>query len=133
MNGYSTDQRKVLVSFFKQNIHETFSAKQLETVLGSDVISKSAIYRNIASMEKEGLLFRVASENTSEKLYRYVDHESCCGVIHLICEKCNTTHHLSKHVSEMISGLAVENFNFTVNKQKAVIYGLCDNCSQIQI
>ncbi len=131
INRYSTEQRKVLISFFKSNYHNSYSVKQLEKLLDNEGISKSAIYRNVAMMESEGLLCRVANDSSTEQFYRYVDPEHCNGVIHLICEKCSTTHHLNKHISEMISGMALESFGFFVDKQKASIYGICENCSQI--
>ncbi len=132
VNHYTTDQRKILFSFFKENIHESFSVKQLELILGNEGISRSAIYRNIALLEDEGVLCRVANDKNRETLYQYIDPDKCSGVIHLKCDRCTATHHLNKYASEMISGLALENFGFIVNTQKAVIYGLCENCSQIQ-
>ncbi len=132
ISSYLTDQRKILSNFFKNNLHETFSVKQLEKQLGSKGISKSAIYRNLSIMEQEGVLCRVANDGNRELLYQYIDPESCCGIIHLICDKCNETHHLNRHISEMIAGLALENFGFKVSKHKAVIYGTCENCSQIK-
>ncbi len=131
ISTYLTGQRKQLLSLFKDNMHESYSAKQVADKLKDCDISVSAIYRNLASMEKDGLLCRVASSVNREALYQYVDPHTCVGVIHLICDKCSQTHHLDKNVSSMIISMAEENFGFKVNKQLAMIYGLCRNCSQI--
>ncbi len=101
-------------------------------VLGKEGISRSALYRNIAAFEKEGVLCRVTNDKKNETLYQFIDPDECSGVIHLKCNRCTTTHHLNRYACDMISGLALENFGFSVNTNKAVIYGLCENCSQIQ-
>ncbi len=129
--NYLTDQRKNLLALFKANLHESFSAKQIYKALDDESISISAIYRNIATMEKDGLLCRVASSTNREALYQYLDPHSCAGVIHLVCDKCSKTQHLDKEVSNILIGTANENFGFKVNEQMVMIYGLCKNCSQI--
>ncbi len=130
INHYVTDQRFKMISLFKNHLHESFSAKQIQEKLGDSEISKSAIYRNLAYMEKEGLLTRVTNGNNREVLYQYVKSECCAGAVHLICDNCKSTYHLNKHVSDLISNMALDAFGFAVNKQKSVIYGLCGNCSQ---
>ncbi len=132
MAQYSTDQRKTLRMFFMENNHETFSAKQIEEKLKNSNISISAIYRNLALMEKDGELCRIAGQNSRETLYQFNHTESCSGALHLVCDKCSITKHLNKYVSELISNMALDNFGFKVNNQKTIIYGLCENCSQIQ-
>ncbi len=83
-------------------------------------------------MAREGLLRRVANESTKEALYQYIDPLNCLGVIHLVCEKCSKTHHLNRHVSELVTNMALDDFGFDVNQHKAIIYGLCKNCLQIE-
>ncbi len=82
-------------------------------------------------MAREGLLRRVANESTKEALYQYIDPDNCLGVIHLVCVKCSKTYHLNRHVSELVTSMALDDFGFAVNRHKAIIYGLCENCSQI--
>ncbi len=82
-------------------------------------------------MAREGLLRRVATENTKEALYQYIDPKSCLGVVHLVCDKCSKTHHLNRRVSELVKNMAIDDFGFVVSEHKAIIYGTCENCSQI--
>ncbi len=131
ISQYSTDGRKRLLMFFKENIHGSFSARQIHKLLGNNEISISSIYRNLVSMERDGILCRVKSPTSREALYQYIDPENCVGIIHLICDRCSATQHLNRHLSDLITNMALDNFGFSVNKQKAVIYGLCSNCSQI--
>ncbi len=112
-------------------MHESFSARQIAEKLKDDDVSVSAIYRNLSSMEKDGLLCRVTNTANREALYQYIDPDVCVGVVHLICDNCSATYHLDRNVSKMMCSMALDSFGFSVNKQKAVIYGLCNNCSQI--
>lgn len=93
-------------------------------------ISKSAVYRNVAEMEKEGLLCRISEKNRQETLYQYVDPEHCCDIVHLKCETCNNTFHMNKHVSRLIFNMAMDDYNFKVNAKTALLYGECATCSQ---
>ncbi len=131
MGQYSTEQRKKLFNFFKENLHESFSAKQIHEKINDESISISAIYRNLALMEEEGILCKMTNSGSRGLLYQYIDPESCAGIVHLICDKCSVTFHLNKHISDLITNISMESFGFKVNSQKAIIYGLCENCSQI--
>ncbi len=85
-------------------------------------------------MEKEGVLCRVTNiMYPRETFYQYIDPEKCCGSLHLICNICNDSLHLDKHVSKLISGVALDSHGFAVNEEKSVIYGTCENCSQLSI
>ncbi len=130
MAKYQTEQRKRLISFFENSNHRTLSAQEIYSELGDQDISISAIYRNLAEMEKDGLLCKISEKNRQGALYQYVNPDTCMGIIHLKCQSCQSTFHLNKHVSQMIIGLAQDDFNFTVNDAAAVIYGQCKNCSQ---
>lgn len=132
MNKYKTEQRKLLISFFEKNIHRTFSAKDLAKALSDKDISISSIYRNLSEMEKEGLLCKSNEKNGSATLYQYLDPKQCLGIIHLKCQFCDATFHLSKHISSLLFAVAKEDFAFQINEPTALLYGKCDSCSQIQ-
>ncbi len=131
MVKYQTEQRKILVDFFKESNHRALSAQDIHRELASTNISVSAIYRNLADMEKQNIVCRISEENRTGALYQYVDPNCCIGVIHLKCQSCQATFHLNKHISQMVIELARESHNFSINSFAAFLYGKCDNCSQI--
>ncbi len=128
MSKYNTQQRKLMIDFFKNHAHKTSSVNEICEVLNEQGVSTSSVYRNIAQMEEEGIVRRVSEKNRKGALYQYIDPEHCIGVVHLICEECNVTYHLNRHISQMVANLALENHNFRLNEQSAVLYGKCENC-----
>ncbi len=130
MSKYQTTQRRILIDFFKKSNHRTLSAQEIHDELSVHNISVSAIYRNLAEMEEQGLVCKVSAKSRSSALYQYIDPEECVGVIHLKCQECQATFHINRHISKMIMGIAHDDFNFTVNTSAAFLYGKCDNCSQ---
>ncbi len=131
MSKYQTEQRQKLLDLFKNSGHQSFSASDILNKFGNDDISISAIYRNLKTMENEGLICKVVDNKRPESLYHYINPKSCLGVIHLKCENCENTYHLNRHISDMIMNMAKDDLKFTVSNTSAFLYGKCDNCSQI--
>lgn len=130
MRKYQTQQRKKLIAFFEENLHKSYSAHEIRKALTRENISLSAVYRNLNDMLNEGLLCKVKEENRLSDLYQYIDPVECVGVIHLKCQSCDTTFHLNRSVSNMLTTLAKENFSFEISDKKAFLYGKCNNCLQ---
>ena len=130
MNRYNTEQRKLLNNFFKEQIHVSFSAQEVYEKLKMNDISKSAVYRNLTEMEKEGIICRVSEKNRPEALFQYVHPEHCCSIVHLKCETCNNTFHMNRHVSNLIFNMANDDYAFMINPKTAMLYGECKTCFQ---
>ncbi len=128
MKKYNTEQRKLLIDFFKNSSHNSLSAADVYNALKDSGIGMSSVYRNIAEMEAEGIIRRVSEKTNNKSLYQYIHPEHCIGIVHLICEKCNATFHLNRHISHMLTNIALENNNFHINEGNAVLYGTCENC-----
>ncbi len=130
VNKYNTEQRKLLLELFQDSEHQTFSAQDIQILLKDKEVSMSSIYRNLAEMEREGLVCKVNEKNRPGALYQYVDPHHCAGVIHFKCQSCEATYHLDKNISQMIMGIAKDMHGFMVNESGAFLYGECDKCSQ---
>ncbi len=130
MSKYQTEQRQILLELFKSSEHKSFSAVDIFNELKNDDISISAIYRNLKEMESDKLICKVNQKGRSETLYHYVNPKSCIGVIHFKCENCENTYHLNKHISSMISNIAKDEFNFSLNSSGTFLYGKCPKCAQ---
>ncbi len=128
MGRYTTSQRKYLLEFFKQNSHKSFSAKQIKDEIGALGISTSSVYRNLAILEKDGILQKVLDSQKNETTYQHVNSKQCAELIHLICERCRNSFHFEKEVSELITHKARELKGFEVNKQNTFVYGTCRLC-----
>lgn len=133
MPKYNTDQRKKLLFFLKNNMHTSFSAQTIYQALIHEHISLSAIYRNLRSMEQEGLLCKTSGKNRLETLYQYLDPIECSGIIHLKCQSCEATFHLNRLTSQMLTDAAKEELAFDINHSIPFLYGKCNACSQQEI
>ncbi len=130
MSKYHTEQRRILINFFKDSNHRTLTAQEIHDELVENNISMSAIYRNLAELENQGLICKVAEKGCSSALYQYIDPDECVGVIHLKCMNCKATFHMNRHISQMVIGIADDDYNFRVKDTAAILYGECDTCSQ---
>ncbi len=119
-----------MLVIFEESNHHSFSAQEIAQLLKSENVSMSAIYRNLADMEKSGLICKVSEKNRSGALYQYINPHSCRGIIHLKCESCDQTYHLDKCVSDMIFAMAEKNFNFHLSSSMPMLVGQCEKCRQ---
>ncbi|MBQ2581742.1 MAG: transcriptional repressor, partial [Ruminococcus sp.] len=68
MSVYTTKQRTLLLELLRSHADETLSAEEIAKMLGSEGVSISAIYRNLAALESEGKLQRV-TKGGSRRVY----------------------------------------------------------------
>ena len=127
MPKYMTKQRKLLTEYLSSRTDESISASVIAEAL-SDKISKSAVYRNLADMEAEGKLRRVANKGSREVIYQYVDEEKCHDCLHLSCKKCGKTYHMKHTAADSLIDNVKVNEEFVNNKEKTVLYGICKDC-----
>ncbi len=100
---YMTEQRKKLFEFFKSHPDMTISARDLAAQLVAEEhakISVSAVYRNLAMLEREGLILRSPGKNNRENVYRYVSLGACEDKLHITCLKCGRTTHMTQKISD---------------------------------
>lgn len=124
-----TEQRKRLFAFLQQNHDKQFSAKQIASLLTGDALSLSAVYRNLASLEQEGLITRMVHDGSREIFYQYIQAEECRSCIHLTCLKCGKTSHMNGTGAANMVQNVLEADNFHVVIPKTVLYGVCSECN----
>lgn len=130
MAGYITAQRKMLLEFLEKNHDKRLSASQIANSLKNDGISVSAVYRNLASLEAQGVINRSAKEGTREIFYQYTNSNECKNCIHLTCTKCGRVTHMDNTTAKKMSDALKKTSGFNINKNKTVVFGVCDNCSR---
>lgn len=131
MPKYMTKQRKLMIEYLSEHTDESISANQIAEAL-ADKISKSAVYRNLADMELEGKLRRVAETNSREVIYQYADGEKCHDCLHLNCKKCGKSYHMNTEAADSLAESLSINENFIIDKERTVLYGICKNCQEKQ-
>lgn len=129
MTKYRTLQRSMIQELFSEHPHEMFSAKEIRGLLGDETVSLSAIYRNLAELERSGQVLRLAKSGAREAYYRYTGTQACRGRIHLTCKKCGRTFHMKQEDAEALVQSARKYRDFSVDLTDTVLIGICGDCS----
>ena len=126
--AYLTEQRKVLYNFFESHPHDSFCVRDIHDALADSGISLSAIYRNLSSMKKEGVVRCYAHEGSRDIYYRFVGNVHCADAIHLTCTDCGRTYHMSSEAASKMQSELNNLEGFRINRDKTVLYGVCKEC-----
>ena len=125
MQGYATEQRRLLQLFLECRPDECFSAAEIAEALSDASVSLSAVYRNLAYLEKEGVVTRRVREGRRESVYQFVAAPSCQNCLHLSCVRCGSVRHMQAASLENLVSSA-----FTLDCKKTVLYGVCRDCTE---
>lgn len=129
MREYRTEQRKLLLTFFRQHAGRSLSADDLLHALSpSTRISRSAVYRNLDRMAREGLLEKTLSAEGRRSLYQYAKCEERCDRIHLRCERCGRLLHLKNESADSALTALLKKSGFDLNEHSTVLNGVCGDC-----
>lgn len=128
MNKYSTIQRKMLVEYLEKHHDFALSAARIAEDLAGENISVSAVYRNLAALEAEGAVRRMAKSGERPAYYQYVGMEKCRNRIHLSCTSCGRSFHLDVKEADGLAEALLETEGFEINREETVLKGLCAEC-----
>ncbi len=120
-----------MFEFFKSHPDMTISARDLAAQLVAEEhakISVSAVYRNLAMLEREGLILRSPGKNNRENVYRYVSLGACEDKLHITCLKCGRTTHMTQKISDKLLKDVLRGDKFDIDLSKTTVYGICKNC-----
>lgn len=130
MAKYLTKQRKHLLAYLSAHTDEQVTARQIADALAAENISLSAVYRNIAALEKEGLLVRSVREGSREAVYQYMAAEACRDSLHLSCRVCGKSIHLGEEEAAQLLQSTLESTGFLIDKSETILYGVCADCQK---
>lgn len=128
MQAYMTQPRKRLLNYLHSHADEDLTAAKIAEELPE--ISVSAVYRNLAALEKDGAVRKVAKNGTREVFYQYRKAEACRDHLHLSCKKCGKTFHMNEAETEALLDAITRVDGFTVDREATVLYGICEQCSK---
>ena len=129
MEKYITGQRKVLIDYLKKHSDRYLSVEEIAKGLANDsMISKSAVYRNIDILVREGALEKSAAKESRKFLYRYVDNDECLSHLHMKCLTCGAIYHMDDKETEMILRSVAKESSFRIDGKKTMLYGVCNKC-----
>ncbi len=126
---YVTTQRKALLDALEERRDEPLSAEQILALIG-DGVSRSAVYRNLAELEKRGMVIKATSSGSNKALYKYIGSEECRDHLHLECSNCGRVFHLKLAATNTLIDGVMCDANFRVDRAATVLYGLCEKCRE---
>ena len=126
--AYITRQRKLLINCLEAHEDSLFTPEEIIKELEPRGISQSAVYRNLASMESQGVLKRTSKEGSKAVYYQYLDSEECRNSFHLSCVKCGRTIHMDSETAEKLVESVRGIQDFDIDKGESVMYGTCKEC-----
>lgn len=129
MKVYHTEQRKSILDYLKSRQDAQVTASEIAEALSSSV-SKSAVYRNLADLEREGKVVRVSVAGERSAAYRYAAGHSCIGKIHISCVRCGKTEHISPAAAARLERALEAEDGFLLNKRESMLFGVCKDCRE---
>ena len=128
MAKYLTRQRKSLLAYLAEHADESISAGEATRALARGNVSASAVYRNLAQLEREGKISRSSRPGSQEAYYRYTDAEPCRGQVHLACLRCGMTRHMERADADRLAERLTETEDFALDRAGTILYGVCAEC-----
>lgn len=127
MASYNTEQKRLLVDFFKNNPDSSYTVEEIVKKTG-DKLAKSTVYRLIVRLTEEGMLKRMTRGNSRTFVYQMIAGENCHTHLHLRCTDCGRVIHMKESVSnELLAAIRQEN-SFFVSEKETLILGKCALC-----
>ena len=124
---YKTQTRQKIMDYMAENPDRIFKASEIAQNLTD--VSLSTIYRNIARLEKAGVVQIVGADDNNELQYRYTGPGRCEEKMHLVCKNCGKFFHLAGPALKMLM-LSIQRLNgFELDQKQSVLLGLCAGCS----
>lgn len=128
MKKYDTRQRDCLIAFLDQHPHHLLSVRQIAQALCEQQISLSAVYRNLAQLEREGLIRKTVKSGSREAYYQYAGSQECHTHLHLSCTRCGRTFHMKAEHALVLTDSLGELEGFQLDIFRTVLYGICQEC-----
>ena len=131
MRIYHTEQRKSILDYLESRKDECVTAGEIAAALSS-FVSKSAVYRNLADLEKDGKVVRIGQEGRSFG-YRYAGSHACAGKIHISCVRCGKTEHVSAPTALRFERALAAEDGFSLNRGECMLFGVCKSCQEGEV
>ena len=129
MQGYQTEQKKILLDYLSSHADRAFALEDLVPPMVERGVGKSTVYRLIARLSDEGAVRRYLREGKRGYTYQYFEKEDCHAHLHLRCTDCGRVLHLCEGVSQKLRALLSADCAFTLDGEKTMLYGRCAACA----
>lgn len=133
MQGYKTEQKKILLDYLSSHAERAFSLEELVPPLVALGVGKSTVYRLVARLADEGAVRRYLREGRRGYTYQYFAKQDCHAHLHLRCTDCGRVLHLCERVSDELRVLLSADCGFSLDGEKTMLYGRCALCAEKEV
>ena len=127
---YKTTQKEKLLSFMTQNAMQQLPMQTILQEMKAQGVGESTVYRLMKELVDQGKVKRFVCGNNRRFFYQATKDEKCGHHMHLKCLSCGKMVHLSGFVSDFIEKNILAANRFSVDGQKTLLYGKCENCQE---
>jgi Fur family ferric uptake transcriptional regulator len=126
MINYKTEQRKIIMDYFRKNKNKFVNAEEILEYMQKNEheVGLTTIYRFLNLLEKNNNV-RVETKNHT-KYYQYVSKENDNNLF-LKCKSCGKSLNLKCKEFEDINNHIKNEHKFKLDSN-TIIYGICENC-----
>lgn len=130
MQGYQTEQKRLLFSYLQSHADEAFSMQALCAVMAGCGVGRSTVYRLIRQMCQDGQVRQLPpGEGRRSIAYQYLSGGSACRRhLHLRCLQCGRVLHADDTLTAAIEKQLLASQGFTLDEGQAILPGLCSHC-----
>lgn len=128
MQGYQTEQKKILLDYLSHHAERAFSLEELLPPMVERGVGKSTVYRLVARLADEGVVRRYLREGKRGYTYQFFAGNNCHAHLHLRCTDCGRVLHLCEGVSGQLRAILSADLGFTLDGERTMLYGRCADC-----
>lgn len=129
MQGYQTEQKKLVLAYLCAHQDRAFSLDELAAPMVACGVGKSTVYRLIARLVEDGRVRRYLREGGRGYTYQYFAQNDCRTHLHLRCTDCGRVVHLEKAVSAAVKETLKKDTGFLLDDEKTMLSGKCARCA----
>ncbi len=127
--AYRTEQREILVSFFKEHSDQQYTIGEVARALADNgKVAQATVYRLMKRLVEEGVVRCFSIGDGARMYYQYVNGETCGSHLHLKCTACGRLYHLGGCVSEFLEKQILATHRFALDENMTMLFGTCHTC-----
>ena len=127
---YKTTQKEKLLSFMAEHAAKQLPMQTILQEMKAQGVGESTVYRLMKELVDQGKVKRFVCANNRRFFYQATKDEKCGHHMHLKCLSCGKMVHLSGFVSDFIEKNILAANRFSIDGQKTLLYGKCQNCQE---
>ena len=127
--AYSTKQREIILSLLRESSTHMTATDIIYLLQQRGIdLSSATVYRTLDRFEKDGIIRKMSTGDSSPSCYQLIDSSACHEHFHLKCIRCGRLIHLDCDFLQDMEKHIWNHHSFKISSGRTVIYGTCEEC-----